>query len=27
VLRIEGDRIAEVWSIPRDQFAVDEFWA
>jgi uncharacterized protein len=27
VLRIDGDRIAEVWSVPRDQLAVDEFWA
>jgi ketosteroid isomerase-like protein len=27
VLRIEGDRITEVWSVPRDQLAVDEFWA
>jgi ketosteroid isomerase-like protein len=27
VLRIEGERIAEVWSVPRDQLAVDEFWA
>src|SRR5262245_37923009 len=27
VLRIEGDQIAEVWSIPRDQLSVDEFWA
>jgi ketosteroid isomerase-like protein len=25
--RIEGSRIAEVWSVPRDQHAVDEFWA
>lgn len=27
VLRIEDDIIAEIWSIPRDQFTVDEFWA
>ena len=27
VLRIEGDCIVEVWSVPRDQLAVDEFWA
>jgi ketosteroid isomerase-like protein len=27
LLRIEGIRIAEVWSIPRDQHAVDAFWA
>jgi len=27
LLRFEGDRIAEVWSIPQDQHAVDAFWA
>jgi ketosteroid isomerase-like protein len=27
ILRIEGERIAEIWSVARDQFAVDEFWA
>ena len=27
LFRIEGSRLAEVWSIPRDQYAVDEFWA
>ncbi len=27
LLRIEGDRIAEVWAIPRDQLSIDEFWA
>ncbi len=27
VARIEGERIAEIWSVPFDQFAVDEFWA
>lgn len=27
VLRIAEGAIAEVWSIPRDQLAVDEFWA
>jgi len=27
LLRIEGEQIAETWSIPRDQLAVDEFWA
>jgi len=27
IFRIDGDRIAEVWAVPRDQHAVDEFWA
>jgi ketosteroid isomerase-like protein len=27
ILRIEADQIAEVWSVPRDQLAVDAFWA
>jgi ketosteroid isomerase-like protein len=27
ILRIEGERIAEIWSVARDQLAVDEFWA
>jgi ketosteroid isomerase-like protein len=27
LFRIEGSRLAEVWAIPRDQYAVDEFWA
>ena len=27
LLRIEGERIAEVWAVPRDQHAIDEFWA
>ena len=27
VLRIEADRLAEAWAVPRDQHAVDEFWA
>jgi len=27
IFRIEGSRLAEVWSVPRDQYAVDEFWA
>jgi uncharacterized protein len=27
ILRIEDDTIVEIWSIPRDQFSVDEFWA
>jgi uncharacterized protein len=27
LFRIEGERIAEAWSLPRDQLAVDEFWA
>jgi ketosteroid isomerase-like protein len=26
VFRIAGDRIAEIWAVPRDQYAVDEFW-
>jgi len=27
LFRIEGGRLAEVWSVARDQYAVDEFWA
>lgn len=27
LMRIEEERITEVWSIARDQHAVDEFWA
>ena len=27
LFRIEADRIAEVWAVPRDQHAVDEFWS
>jgi len=27
IFRVEGGRIAEAWSVPRDQHAVDEFWA
>lgn len=27
LLRVEAGRIAEVWSIPQDQQAVDAFWA
>jgi ketosteroid isomerase-like protein len=27
IFRIEGDRIAEIWAVPRDQYAVDEFWS
>ena len=27
LFRIEGSRLAEVWSVPRDQYTVDEFWA
>jgi ketosteroid isomerase-like protein len=27
LFRIESDRIAEVWAIPRDQYAIDEFWS
>jgi ketosteroid isomerase-like protein len=26
VFRIAGQRIAEIWAVPRDQYAVDEFW-
>jgi ketosteroid isomerase-like protein len=27
LFRIEASRLAEVWAVPRDQYAVDEFWA
>ena len=27
LLRIEVDRLAEAWAVPRDQLAVDEFWS
>ena len=27
LMRIEGERIVEIWAVPRDQHAVDEFWA
>lgn len=27
LFRVEDGRIAEVWAVPRDQHAVDEFWA
>ena len=27
LFRVEAGKIAEVWAVPRDQFAVDEFWA
>jgi ketosteroid isomerase-like protein len=27
LFRIEADRIAEVWAIPRDQYAIDDFWS
>jgi len=27
IFRIEGSQLVEVWSVPRDQYAVDEFWA
>lgn len=27
ILRFEDNRIAELWSVARDQYAVDEFWA
>ncbi|TFG92259.1 MAG: nuclear transport factor 2 family protein [Myxococcales bacterium] len=26
IFRIAADRIAEIWAVPRDQHAVDEFW-
>jgi len=26
LFRIEASRIAEVWAVPREQYAVDEFW-
>jgi ketosteroid isomerase-like protein len=27
IFRVEDERIAEVWAVPRDQYAVDEFWS
>jgi ketosteroid isomerase-like protein len=27
LFRIDDSRIAEVWAVPRDQYAVDEFWS
>lgn len=27
ILRFELGRVAEAWAVPRDQLAVDEFWA
>jgi ketosteroid isomerase-like protein len=27
IFRIADARIAEVWAVPRDQYAVDEFWS
>jgi len=27
IFRIAESRIAEIWAVPRDQYAVDEFWA
>ena len=27
LFRIEDERIAEIWAVPRDQYAVDEFWS
>ncbi len=27
LLRFEGVRVAEVWAVPRDQIAIDEFWS
>jgi hypothetical protein len=26
LFRVEAGQIAEVWAVPRDQHAVDEFW-
>ena len=26
IFRVAGERIAEIWAVPRDQYAVDEFW-
>ncbi len=27
LMRFEDNQIAEIWSVARDQYAVDEFWA
>ena len=27
IFRIEEKRLAEVWAVPRDQYAIDEFWS
>jgi len=27
IFRIENGRLAEVWAVPRDQYAVDAFWS
>ena len=27
LFHIEASRLTEVWAVPRDQYAVDEFWA
>jgi ketosteroid isomerase-like protein len=27
IFRIAGERIAEIWAVPRDQYAVDDFWS
>lgn len=27
IMRFEQGRLAEAWAVPRDQLAVDEFWA
>lgn len=27
IFRIAEGRIAEIWAVPRDQYAVDEFWS
>ena len=27
LFRVDGSVLAEVWAVPRDQYAVDEFWS
>jgi len=27
IFRIEESRISEIWAVPRDQYAVDDFWS
>lgn len=27
IFRVEGGLLDEVWAVPRDQYAVDEFWS
>ena len=27
LLRFDEEQVAEVWSVPRDQIAIDEFWS